>query len=581
MKTLRIFSLILIMSLLAAWSPAPAPLSALVKPTLSFPASGAYILATDVNDFKWKAATTGDFPAGYRLQISTTSSFTNPATLVVDESDIPVSGSEMTYQVLENTFPTNVKLTWRVLPQLDGVDGPASSTRYVFIRPEKVTTPHAPLNGDVVSAVRPVLTWEAVNNVESYDVQISLNNTFTSIKSSGVSTGTSYTPAADLARDTVYFWRVRSRAVTSMTRLPDEWLHLPNMTFKTPVNPPTVPALVSPSSGSTTLTFTPEFVWKAATTTDPANLPLTYNIELATDSKFVNIWHSGNVADIRYTLPDPLETGTYYWRVRAVDAIGQQGNWSAVRVIKTQPALHVLVRDYLSKEPMIGAPITISGAGLPAGQPYLTDSEGYYKINVLPAGSRTISVSVPDYLKKTISTSVPAGVVKLVILEPVRIPMKVTLTWPSTVKLDLDLNLWIPVAYDGGAPNYAGHVRNNLKGSTTKFPWAKLSGDDTTAPGLESITIQNRYPGTYAVAVFNKTYQNGNLSGSGAKVVLTRGTQTIGEWIVPASNPGYRWWFVFEMDEDGNPIGTINQMQVSPSVDYDPYPGDYAIPPMP
>jgi hypothetical protein len=579
-KILRFFSLIIVMSLLVAWAPSPTTPQALVKPSLLAPSTGAYILATTPTDFRWKRATTGDVPATYWLQISRTTSFSNPADIVFEEEGIPSGGTETTYQVPPGSLPTNVKLTWRVIPQLDSVDGPASSTRYVLIRPLKPDAPLYPLNGEVVHAVRPVLNWGSVENVTAFDVQISLNNTFTSIKSSGVSLGETYTPASDLARNTTYFYRIRSRAVTTMTRLADEWLFLPSMTFKTPVNPPTAPVLTAPASGATSPTKTPTFIWKAATTTDPNNLPLTYVIQLATDSKFVNIViDQDEISDTFYTLPLPLETGTYYWRVRAVDNFDDMGNWSSVRVIKTLPALHILVRDYLSKEPIPGAPLTISGTGLPTG-PYVTDAEGYYKIEEINPGSRTVSALVPDYVKKTLSTSVAAGTVKVLVLEPVHIPMKVELTWPSTPKLDFDLNLWIPETYDTGAPNYAGHIRNNLLGSTTKYPWSKLAADDTTPAYKETITIQNRYPGKYVVAVFNKNYANGNLSGSGAKVTVTRGTQKW-EFTVPATNPGYRWWYVFDMlGETGVPV-SINQMQVSPAVDYDPYPGDYAVPPQP
>ena len=63
------------------------------------------------------------------------------------------------------------------------------------------------------------------------------------------------------------------------------------------------------------------------------------------------------------------------------------------------------VEDIISKEPLIGA--TISIKGIKAGA--YTNKSGYFSISNLPAGLQTVVVSYIGYLKKEVSVSIPGG----------------------------------------------------------------------------------------------------------------------------------------------------------------------------
>lgn len=81
---------------------------------------------------------------------------------------------------------------------------------------------------------------------------------------------------------------------------------------------PTPPVLVSPSYGVINVPLNPTFVWKPSYGTPP----ITYTIQIATDSNFNNIIFSQNVgSNTSYTLTQNiLSTNTvYYWRVLATN----------------------------------------------------------------------------------------------------------------------------------------------------------------------------------------------------------------------------------------------------------------------
>ncbi len=76
-----------------------------------------------------------------------------------------------------------------------------------------------------------------------------------------------------------------------------------------------------------------KFEWYAVT---DLSLPLTYDLQIATDANFIDIVveHTG-LAVTEYTLAEEeklestSEDEPYYWRVRAVDAASNAGNWSS------------------------------------------------------------------------------------------------------------------------------------------------------------------------------------------------------------------------------------------------------------
>lgn len=69
----------------------------------------------------------------------------------------------------------------------------------------------APSDGSTGQSRTPTLTWTAVPGSGSYDIQVATDPAFTAIVAAATGlTGTSFTPGAALADNTVYYWRVQA-----------------------------------------------------------------------------------------------------------------------------------------------------------------------------------------------------------------------------------------------------------------------------------------------------------------------------------------------------------------------------------
>jgi hypothetical protein len=144
--------------------------------------------------------------------------------------------------------------------------------------------------------------------------------------------------------DGVWYWRVYARDnAGNVGENSDYW------TFRIDTVPPVAPVLVSPANGENTNDNTPTLVWSNVFEN---SLPVVYTIEVDNESTFssplvwsgtVENWNTSGTSSV--TLP-ALADNLYYWRVRARDNAGNEGQWSAVwtfRVDTTPPAAPVLV----------------------------------------------------------------------------------------------------------------------------------------------------------------------------------------------------------------------------------------------
>jgi hypothetical protein len=102
--------------------------------------------------------------------------------------------------------------------------------------------------------------------------------------------------------------------------------------------PPSRPTLVAPGNGSLTTDYTPLLDWNNSTV--PAGTIFDhYQVQVATDSAFTSIILDSDIAGIansEFTPPSDLASNsTFYWRVRAFNAIGAASAWSNVRNFRT------------------------------------------------------------------------------------------------------------------------------------------------------------------------------------------------------------------------------------------------------
>ncbi len=315
-------------------------------PVLNLPANNA--LVTDYTPlFRWNVLV---IPAGapafdkYQIQVATDPGFA-PAAIVLDEDIVGLANNQFTPA---DEFDANTKYYWRVrgvdtLPE-NGAWSPVWSFRTVVQPPTLVL----PADGFVSKELRPFFDWDVPDGPESisgYTIQISKNNTFTQVVHTGNPVISFYTPTVDLPKNATLYWRVLTKGANG----PSAYSPAPYRSFTTPVNPPLAPTLLLPAANALVIDYTPAFTWSSVLTANH------YIIQVDDNADF----SSPVIDDDWSTTPtftpiDALASNTkLYWRVRAVNAVGEMSNWSVVRYFRTvvQPPTLVLPADgFVSKE---------------------------------------------------------------------------------------------------------------------------------------------------------------------------------------------------------------------------------------
>jgi hypothetical protein len=174
-----------------------------------------------------------------------------------------------------------------------------------------------PVNDAVDISGLPVFSWASVLNGVTYEIQVADNDGFSTPIIDNTAVTTSRTLA--LLSDGDYYWRVRA---INAYATPGEW---------SPVNmlridvPPAAPGLVAPENEATDTTGTPTFSWEDVTEA------VTYQLQVANEIGFGSPILDETVMTTDSTSGTPLENGTYYWRVRAINVFGKPGDWSEIR----------------------------------------------------------------------------------------------------------------------------------------------------------------------------------------------------------------------------------------------------------
>jgi hypothetical protein len=190
----------------------------------------------------------------------------------------------------------------------------------------------APLNATALHNNRPTFDWSDTAGAIGYNIQISRNMGFTQLVSNtNINTTTStFTPATNLPVRATLFWRVRSKLTkTTLSGWSAAW------TFQT-ANPPSVPALTSPTNAALVVGPSPLFNWNNSTVSGGAVFDH-YQLQIASDAAFATPVNTVNVAGITNSqdASTVLPAGaTYYWRVCAWNTAGDYSAWSTVRSVR-------------------------------------------------------------------------------------------------------------------------------------------------------------------------------------------------------------------------------------------------------
>lgn len=271
---------------------------------------------------KWNATLT--YLDHYQLQLALDSSFAN----IVYEADSLTTANHQISVALN----ANTRYYWRVRSINVLGDTRGWSTVTNFRTALDIPILVSPSSGWSAENPRPSFDWQDVEGATSYSIQISYNTKFSSIAQSKTVTASEYTALTDLARNKVFYWRVRANG----TNGPSSWSETWQFTSAIPAS---TPSLQSPANNSLITSYTPRLDWSnskvyTGTTFDR------YELQIALDAIFSNglqeIQVYGGVTNSEYTFDDYLiPNAKYYWRVRAYNVSGHYSTWSAVRTFRS------------------------------------------------------------------------------------------------------------------------------------------------------------------------------------------------------------------------------------------------------
>ena len=304
------------MNLAGGWSYAGNFRTAVVPPTLSVPPDGQDLLINRPT-FDWEDVSGA---TGYILQLSRNTLFTS----LYGTFYLTLSTYTASYDL-----PVDTTFYWRV--QSLAANGPSAWSEVRSLHsanPPSIPYLISPTDNILTTSYTPRLDWSnstvpAGVTFDHYLVQISTNSAFTNAQEVPVTgiTNSEYTPTADLAPNTTYYWRVRPYNTDGEYSL---WTV--TRTFRTAI---ASPALSVPSDGQALLYNRPTFDWNDVVGASGYILQISNNIGFT--------WLGGTfyVTPSTYATTFDLPVSvTLYWRVQSLGPNGPSA-WSPARSLHT------------------------------------------------------------------------------------------------------------------------------------------------------------------------------------------------------------------------------------------------------
>jgi len=202
---------------------------------------------------------------------------------------------------------------------MDG-DKTVTATFAEFTGTPAAPVPLEPAHKSYTNDNTPTFTWEPAAGGVTYQVQCDDSKKFKSPDEDVTLSPGEMEYTASPMSDGRYYWRVR--AMNSLGE-PGPWSKA--YSFSIDSTPPPLPTLKKPADNSGTTDTTPKLQWNKAKGASE------YQLQVSPAEDFGTTLVDVPVAKNKYALSaaEALGYGTYYWRVRATDAAGNQSDWSA------------------------------------------------------------------------------------------------------------------------------------------------------------------------------------------------------------------------------------------------------------
>lgn len=295
------------------WSEISSFITTLSPPQIISPVANASGLLKNIH-FKWQNyGTTALYDLLVYQEITPGNNI-----VILDTAGLDVS--EFNFTVSND----NTRYFWQVRAIANGCVGDwteLNSFRTLIPSPELLS----PENLAAKVSLFPIFEWKAVVDAESYDIDVSKVENFTTIYQSDRSVNSLIWSKAGVQFDasTQYFWRVRARNQDGVS------LWSETFTFTTQEMPAEAPVLVEPANNSTKEPLDITFIWEAS------EGAVSYILTVATDPQFEDIFVTQETDTTELEVIGLERFTNYWWKVQAIGVEGV-GFTSVVYTFRTK-----------------------------------------------------------------------------------------------------------------------------------------------------------------------------------------------------------------------------------------------------
>lgn len=273
------------------------------------------IILSNVVGFQWSEISGAD---KYRVQVFSENQVIVIDTLVEDVASVtlPLSPGDYSWRVRGENFAYQSSYSLTNAFEVQASDD--LSSQQVLL--------NSPSDNFYTKNQNVTLSWQALTSSDYYELQvINVSNSNTVVlQQSNLSTTSYNLNSTILSQDGNYQWKVKAYNTTTSTTTP-----FTTRSFNLDTVVPNQPQNTLPANNATQLANTQaSFSWSIPADTGIIQSPLTYTIEIASNTSFTTIIHTGTSTSSTYSHTFTT-AGDYYWRVRAKDAAENLGANSA------------------------------------------------------------------------------------------------------------------------------------------------------------------------------------------------------------------------------------------------------------
>jgi hypothetical protein len=204
--------------------------------------------------------------------------------------------------------------------KINPISGHAADVAFSWLRPSKSIASELTISlnpsgrGDTVGEVGPLFTPGPPPSVVVGPGGVAAKDIAAPVMAYAKPGQTTYSTKVEYVPGTTYYWKVKAKGPVSS-------LDSEVRSFTIEAGGAVVPAIGSPANGGTVYDV-PAFSWSPVTATTK------YRFELSDDTVFAVPLYSADVTSTGIKPDIPLELGTYFWRVKALEPV--PGEWSTI-----------------------------------------------------------------------------------------------------------------------------------------------------------------------------------------------------------------------------------------------------------